>query len=144
MLQHHEIERLKNQIAEMPQAATAATIAEIQTSLDAARSNVANRKEVERERNLTIKSLQSQLKAHIAAAPTLAVNVQDINAQLEDSLAQLADLKSKQSHLEQQNSELQAKLGNANAMVDKLKCRSGMYCEECKNQRRQAERAGAK
>ena len=144
MLQHQEIKRLKTQIAGMPQAATAAAMAEIQTSLDAARSHLADRKEVEREKNLTIKSLQSQLKKHGAGAPTLAVNVQDTNAQLEDSLAQLADAKSEKSLLKQQNSELQAKLGRANGMVVELKRRSDIYREECKNHRRHRKRARAK
>ena len=38
MLQHHEIKRLQTQLAEMPQAATAAAMADLKKQLDFARS----------------------------------------------------------------------------------------------------------
>ena len=104
MLQNQEIKRLTHKVASMPKAPNATAMTEMQTRLDAAHSDISDRKGILRDKNRTIKALQNQLKKQAPANPGLGVAIADVNAQLADKLAQLADAQLAQSHLEQENS----------------------------------------
>ena len=144
MLQHHEIKRLQTQLAEMPQAATAAAMADLQKQLDFARSKASDRKGALRDKNLTIKALQIQVAKQVSADLVLVGSASKLQAQLDDSQAQLTDAHSDQIRLEQQNSKLQTKLQDANKHVEELKCRSKAHREQGKVLRRQRQRDGSK
>ena len=89
MLQHHEIKRLQTQLAEMPQAVTAAAMAALQKQLDFARSEASDRKGAFRDKNLTIKALQSQVAKQVSADLELVGSASKLQAELDDSQAQL-------------------------------------------------------